>query len=194
VYSAFEISSHEWTHHYLSFYPLGFNYGQTPQLYTMNETVANIVGGEIGWAVLHRYYPDLAGQPPDYTPRPPEPPRPPTPGKPGEFVFNTQMRNVRVEVDALLAQGRVEEAEAYMERCRATFVTQGYHIRKLNQAYFAFYGSYADQPGATGADPVGPTLRELRYYSPSLIDFIASVRGATTLAEIQAALNRARMR
>jgi hypothetical protein len=192
IHSVYNISAHEWTHHYLSFYPLGFNYGRTPDLYTINETVASMVGSEIGWAVLHRYYPDLAGPPPDLTPKPPERPRPPQPGKPGEFVFQTQMRSVRVEVDTLLDAGKVEQAEDYMERARATFVAHGYRIRKLNQAYLAFYGSYADQPGATGSDPVGPALRELRFSSPSLFDFIAQVRGMTSLAEIQAALAKAK--
>jgi hypothetical protein len=43
----------------------------------------------------------------------------------------------------------------------------------LNQAYFAFYGAYADQPGgAAGADPVGEAVRLLRAMSPSLEEFI----------------------
>jgi hypothetical protein len=71
-------------------------------------------------------------------------------------------------------------------------VDNGYQIRKLNQAYFAFYGSYADQPGATGADPIGPALRNLRYYSESLYDFILKVRGITTLEQLNAALEQAK--
>jgi hypothetical protein len=186
--SVFNISAHEWTHHYLSFFPLGFNYGRTPQLYTMNETTASMVGGEIGWAVMNRYYPDLAGSPPDYTPRPPEQPQPAQPGKKSQFDFRTQMRGVRGEVDALLAQGRYEQAEDYMEHSRVTFVNHGYGLRKLNQAYFAFYGSYADRPGATGSDPIGPALRDLRYYTGSLYSFISTVRGVTTFAELQSDL------
>ena len=190
--SVFTIASHEWTHHYLAFYPLGFNYGKTPALYTMNETTANIVGGEIGWAVMHRYYPDLAGAPPDYTPKPPQAPPQPQPGQKSAWDFRTQMRNVRVEVDALLGEGQVERAEDYMERSRVTFVNHGYIIRKLNQAYFAFYGSYADQPGATGSDPIGPALRDLRYYSGSLHNFIARVRGVTTFEGLQAEVSQAK--
>ncbi len=87
------------------------------------------------------------------------------------------MHATRVRVDELLAAGRVEEAEQYMEERRALFVENGYMIRKLNQAYFAFYGSYADQPGATGSDPIGPALRELRYYSPSLHDLSLEYAG-----------------
>jgi len=54
------------------------------------------------------------------------------------------MRETRIRVDKLLAQGRIEEAEAYMEERRQEFVAHGYYIRKLNQAYFAFHGAYAD--------------------------------------------------
>ncbi len=50
-----------------------------------------------------------------------------------------------------------------MELRRQVFVDHGYIIRKLNQAYFAFYGAYADSPvSAAGEDPVGEAVRELR--------------------------------
>lgn len=189
---AYEITAHEWFHHYLSFFPLGFNYGVTPELYTMNETAANIVGQEIGWAVLNRYYPDLAGPPPDWSPQPPPEQQPTTPQGRFTFDFREQMHITRVAVDQMLAAGRIQEAEAYMEYRRRIFVKNGYSIRKLNQAYFAFYGSYAEEPGATGADPVGPALRELRYYSPSLLDFVLRVREMTSLAQLQAAVEQAR--
>jgi hypothetical protein len=190
--SVTDVGAHEWTHHYLAFFLLGLNYGKTPELYTINETVASIVGGEIGWAVLNRYYPDMAGDPPDYTPKPPPTPQQPTPGEAPAFDFRAEMRATRIWVDELLAEGKIDEAEQYMEERRVVFVQHGYNIRKINQAYFAFYGAYADQPGATGSDPIGPALNDLRYYSPSLLDFIKQVRGMTSLAEIQAALEQAR--
>jgi hypothetical protein len=102
------------------------------------------------------------------------------------------MRATRVEVDRLLAEGRIVDAEAYMEARRRVFVEHGYAIRKLNQAYFAFYGSYADEPGASGADPIGPALRDLRYYTGSLAEFVSTARGLTSLADLQAALEGAR--
>jgi hypothetical protein len=189
---AYEVIAHEWAHHYLAFYPLGFNYGTTPELYTMNETAASIVGKEIGWAVLDRYYPDLAPAPPDYTPQPPaEPGPPPEASQPPAFDFRVEMHETRVRVDELLAAGQVEEAEAYMEARRIFFYEQGYTIRKINQAYFAFYGSYADQPGATGSDPVGPAIRDLRFYSKDLRDFVTRLRGFTTFEEVQAELEEA---
>ena len=194
VSSVFNVGSHEWTHHYLAFYPLGFHYGLSTDLYTMNETVANIVGGEIGWAVLNKYYPDYAGDPPDYTPQPPQQQeeRSAAPIDPSVFDFNREMRVTRIHAEELLGAGKIDEAEQYMEGRRTVFVEQGYQIRKLNQAYFAFYGSYADQPGATGADPIGPALRDLRYYSGSLIDFVRRVRGLTSYDDLRKALDAAR--
>ncbi|MBN1312505.1 MAG: hypothetical protein JXB30_13910 [Anaerolineae bacterium] len=187
----FEIAAHEWTHHYLTFYPLGFNYGVTPELYTMNETVASIVGKEIGWAVLDRYYPEYAGPPPDWTPAPVEETEEPSPEELPAFDFRAEMHKTRVRADELLAAGKIGQAEQYMEERRVYFIENGYRIRKLNQAYFAFYGLYADEPGATGSDPVGPAIRELRYYSPSLLDFVKSMRGMTSFTQIRDALEEA---
>ncbi|HAV77983.1 MAG TPA: hypothetical protein DCX53_11595, partial [Anaerolineae bacterium] len=51
--------AHEWTHNYLSLRPLGLNYSKTPELRTMNETTANIVGDEVGLLVLQGYYPEI---------------------------------------------------------------------------------------------------------------------------------------
>ena len=84
-----------------------------------------------------------------------------------------EMHETRVTADRLLAEGKIDQAESYMEMRRRFLWDNGYHIRKLNQAYFAFYGAYADQPGgAAGEDPVGAAVRLLRADSPSLADFI----------------------
>ena len=39
--------AHEWTHTYLYFRPLGWHYGDSGGMRTINETVASIVGDEI---------------------------------------------------------------------------------------------------------------------------------------------------
>lgn len=186
----FSITAHEWSHHYLGFHPLGFNYGVTPELYTINETTASIIGDEVGWLTLSRYYPDLAPPPPNLTP---EPPPPPPPGEESTFNFQAEMHVTRVRVDELLSEGQIEEAEAYMEERRQVFVANGYLIRKINQAYFAFYGAYADEPGARGEDPIGPAVRELRLLSPSLHDFVVTMRGIMSMAELETALTAARV-
>ncbi len=98
------------------------------------------------------------------------------------------MRVTRVQVDALLAQGRIDEAEAYMEQRRHVFLDHGYQIRKINQAYFAFYGAYADQPGAGGQDPVGPAVTALRARSSSLKAFVDRIAWMTSFEQLQRAL------
>ena len=141
--------AHEWTHNYLEFRPLGLLYDHTPELRTMNETTADISGNEIGAEVIKRYYPELLGAArpdlnlisfPQVHPNPGDLQRP-------AFDFRAEMHTTRVNTDALLAAGKITEAEAYMEQRRQIFVKNGYSIRKLNQAYFAFYGAYADVSG-----------------------------------------------
>ncbi|MBN1178944.1 MAG: hypothetical protein JXD18_07020 [Anaerolineae bacterium] len=176
-----EVTAHEWTHHYLDLRPLGWSYYQSGDARTINETTASIVGTEVGRGVVARYYPDLL---------PPEVPEGEAqPADPPAFDFNAEMRLTRVEVDRLLAEGRVEEAEAYMEARRQVFWEHGYRgLRKLNQAYFAFHGAYADEPGAAGEDPVGPTVRAFRQGCPRLRAFLARIAFITTLEELEAAL------
>ncbi len=165
-----EVVAHEWVHNYLTLHPLGLSYMNSPDLRTMNETVASIAGNELGRAVVQKYYPEYL---------PPEAPLPAPvadqnqPSSPPVFDFNAEMHLTRVNADKLLAEGKIDEAETYMELRRQFLWDHGYHIRKLNQAYFAFYGAYADEPGgAAGADPVGVAVRLLRDKSVSLSDFI----------------------
>jgi hypothetical protein len=77
-----------------------------------------------------------------------------------------------------------------MESRRQVFWENGYRIRKLNQAYFAFHGAYADTPGgAAGAeDPVGPAVRKLRAQSDSLSEFINRISWMWTFEQLQAAI------
>jgi hypothetical protein len=182
--------AHEWTHNYLTLRPLGFLYDTTPELRTMNETAASIVGGEIGPLVMQRYYPELAGASPPLLQLASGKPASTNPdGDVPHFDFRAEMHTTRVTVDAMLAEGRIEEAEAYMEARRQIFWENGYTIRKLNQAYFAFYGAYADVPGgAAGEDPVGPAVRALREQSASLADFINRISWMTSFEELQAAI------
>mgnify|MGYP001115794512 CR=1 FL=1 len=185
-----EVTAHEWTHHYLTPRPLGWHYLDDPETRTINETVASIVGAEAGRQMVARYYPELLPPEPEPVPEEPEDLEevPPSP-EPTAFDFRVEMRETRIQVDELLAQGQIEEAEAYMEQQRQEFVANGYPIRKLNQAYFAFHGAYADEPGAAGADPIGPAVRELRARSPDLHTFVSRAARVTTLAELRALLN-----
>ena len=188
--------AHEWIHNYLTFRPLGILYGSRthPEIRTMNETTASIAGDEIGALVIERFYPEripAASRPsvqlaalPGGVPGPGGLPRPP-------FDFRAQMHETRLTVDALLAEGRIEEAETYMEQRRQVFLQNGYLLRKINQAYFAFYGAYADVPGgAAGEDPIGPAVRELRAQSDSLAAFVNRISWMWNFEQLQKAVNQ----
>lgn len=179
-----EVVAHEWIHNFLTLRPLGVLYNQTPEMRTINETVASIAGEEIGNALLRRYYPAFYVPPPPPAPRQAEnnaTPQPPIP-EPPSFDFRAEMRETRVTADELLAEGKIEQAEAYMEARRVIFWENGYQIRKLNQAYFAFYGAYADQPGgAAGKDPIGEAVRQVWAQSSSVYEFVNTMSWITTV-------------
>ena len=179
-----EVIAHEWTHHFLMVRPLGWNYDASSETRTINETVASIVGKEVGRATVARFYPELPPPEPEPAPEEPEDDNAPPP-EPPAVDYRTEMRVTRVQADALLAEGRTEEAEAYMEERRREFVANGDGLRKLNQAYFAFHGAYADEPGARGEDPIGPAVQELRAQSPDLYTFVIRAAGVTTLEELR---------
>ena len=161
--------AHEWTHNYLTLRVLGLNYETTPELRTMNETTASIAGNEIGQAVIRLYYPELVAAKSQSGKKF-------APILDDAFDFNAEMHLTRIRVDGLLEEGRIDEAEEYMEQRRQVFVNNGYLIRKLNQAYFAFYGAYADSPvGAAGEDPVGEAVRALRTKSGALAEFLRAM-------------------
>ncbi|MEW6181321.1 MAG: hypothetical protein AB1522_15500 [Chloroflexota bacterium] len=182
-----EVIAHEWIHNTLTLRPVGALYYASPEMRTINETAASIAGKEIGAALIARFYPEKV--PP---PAPEQPPAQPSePDEPPAFDFRAEMRETRVTVDALLAEGKIEEAEEYMERRRLVFWENGYRIRRLNQAYFAFYGAYADQPGgAAGEDPVPAAVRALRAQSPSLAAFINRIAWVTSYGALTAMLER----
>jgi len=205
--------AHEWVHNWLDFRPLGYSYlAESPVIRTINETVASLAGDEIGLKVMRRYYlATLKKEHPDLVdPKPLEAPdlnpvtQPPTQRDPGKFSYNNALYETRVKVEEMLAEARrlkaagkpggaqakIVEAENYMEERRQFINSHGYGIRKLNQAFFAFYGAYADQPGgAAGSDPTGPAVVALRAYSPSLRQFLDRVSSILTLEELQKAVS-----
>ena len=62
--------AHEWAHNYLTLFPLGINYATSSELSIINESVATIVGNELGDNTLRDFYPELALPPPAPTPAP----------------------------------------------------------------------------------------------------------------------------
>jgi len=184
-----EVVAHEWIHNVLTLRPLGASYLSSPELRIMNETTAGIAGKEIGAALIERYYPEFAPPPPLPPLEEKDVPAAPPPDPPA-FDFRAEMHDTRIIVDKLLAAGLIDEAETYLDSRRQVFWDNGYHIRKLNQAYFAFHGAYADAPGgAAGAeDPVGPAVRALRAQSASLADFINQISWMWNFGQLQTAV------
>jgi len=171
----------EWLHQYLAFKPLGFSYllhltglSSNYEVATMNETLAGMVSREIGAIVCEKYYSQYET------------------GTQGSqvsdsgFDFNREMREIRKDVDDYLARGEIIPAEQFMEQKRQYLASQGYHIRKLNQAYFAFNGKYADKP--TSISPIGAELEELRDHYTSLKEFLDAIAGMNSRQDLLAAL------
>ncbi len=161
-------SAHEWVHHYMAFRPLGQKMFTSAEMVTLNETLADIVGRELG---------DRTGEflmektDSDSVPASPQPAQGNgSHNRDEQFGFNEEMRKTRLRVDELLAAGKTEEAEAYMEKRRAFFVEKGYMIRRLNQAYFAFHGTYAES--AASSSPIAGQLNRFRELSPDLRSFV----------------------
>ena len=172
LHNAVVITTHEWLHHWLFFRPLGRAFWSGPEMATLNETVATVAGEELG----DRAFIALTGE---------EVNRPP-PEVAGTldldgFDFRAEMQQTRIRAEELLAQGKIEEAEAYMEQRRRLFVANGHLIRKLNQAYFAFHGTYATS--AASVSPIGDQVRDLRERSESVADFLETAARFGTYQE-----------
>ena len=160
---------HEWLHQYLAFFPLGRSYFAGSETRTLNETVANLAGRELARLFIERYGSPL-------------PPSSPAPAAPSDFDFATEMRALRQRVEELLASGQIAAAEGLMKDKRDEFERRGYYIRRINQAYFAFHGSYADAPASI--DPIGPKLEDLRRRAGSPGEFVRLASQLTSAADL----------
>jgi hypothetical protein len=172
-----DAATEEWLHQYLFFKPLGLLYAldltgvsRNYEIATLNETVASMVSKEIGGLVYQKYY----SQDENDTNQ--------NAGSESGFDFNQEMRSIRLTVDSYLTQGEIELAEEFMEQKRQYLASKGYYIRKLNQAYFAFHGTYADDP--TSVSPIGVELKELREQSASLKEFLSRVAVMTSRQDL----------
>ena len=155
-----EVSAHEWLHAYLLFHPLGRSYWSGGDMTSLNETLANLAGKEIGRTV----YNQITGENVETL----EPPYMLEHNKhdseeEGKFDVREFLHETRHHTDELLEQGEIEEAEDYMENRRLILVENGHNIRKINQAYFAFHGLYADGPSSTS--PLASQIWKLRQQS-----------------------------
>ncbi len=161
---ALVISAHEWLHHWFFFQPLGQHFWDNADMTTLNETAASIGGEIIGDRAFTAMTGEVVSRDSDSAEEPEDP---------NAFDFTAEMRETRLIAEGLLAEGKIEEAEAYMEERRQLMAEHGIFIRKINQAFFAFHGSYAT--GAGSVSPIGDQLEELRDGSESLEEFLKTV-------------------
>lgn len=180
--SSVQVAAHEWVHHYFAFSALGWRTLASREALTINETAADIAAAEISARVLARFG---------------DPTRPgvvsPSPAPEAARLRRERddaLRDLRLEVDGLLEAGRVEDAERRMEEARLDLEARGFPIRRINQAYFAWYGTYAAR--ADSVDPIGAQLRELRRSAGSLPRFLDAVGSATSRDDIARLIERAR--
>lgn len=174
------IMAHEWLHHYLFLRPLGQHMFDSPDMLVLNETVADLGGRELGDITFKRIrsrMPEVVPVAFDATAEI----EAAGPTHTTDFDFRLEMQETRLTADALLARDEIEIAEAYMETRRKLFVANGHPIRKLNQAYFAFNGTYAESPASV--NPIGGQVRRLRELSPDLGTFMSLVSGVSDYAE-----------
>lgn len=171
MHHAVVITAHEWLHHWFFFQPLGQHFWDSSEMTTLNETAATLGGQEIGDLAFSA----MTGKKGARGPKSGSPPIP------GALDFNEAMRETRLKAEELLARGKIEEAEAYMEERRQFIADNGRFIRKINQAYFAFHGSYADSPASVS--PINEQLKELRRRSDSLEDYLKTVASFSSIQE-----------
>lgn len=202
---AVEVFAHEWVHHYFFMFPLGVSYfidtGGGQEAMMINETVADIFGREIAEIVLARYYPETLTQTNRVYIQDEQS---------NLFDYGGTMHETRVNVDhimmriahitrqnervsnsvemtAISNKNRADiealalKVERYMEHRRQIFLQNGYAIRRINQAFFAFYGGYQGGiAGIGGSDPIGDAVRDIRAMSDGIYDFVVQMRTITT--------------
>ena len=163
-------AAHEWMHAYLFIRPLGQNFRASEEMFTLNETVADIAGREIGDKTFQRMGGDLEESALRYMP------------VEEAYPFFTQtLRETREQAGELLDEGKVVEAEEYMKRQWWKLRLHGFGIRKLNQAFFAFRGRYAEGPASIS--PIGEQVRRARAKYAGVESFLDAVSGVSRYAE-----------
>ena len=170
--------AHEWLHQYFFFRPLGRRYWSGDEMRTINETAASMGGAEIGSLILWRYYEEGKGEHREVGESTTE----------QAFDFGREMRQIRIAVDEYLRRGEISEAEDFMRERQKFLASKGYFIRKLNQAYFAFHGTYADSPASIS--PIGGELAMLRERSASVGEFVKTVAQISSYDDLKRLLGK----
>jgi len=177
-----DLVAHEWLHAYFFFNPLGQHFNSSTEMNSLNETIASLVGEELGIITWERIIGETFERPDDEDSDDED--------DPDEFSFDDFMHETRLRTDEILAEGDVEGAESYMDERRIELQEHRFFIRKINQAYFAFNGTYGDSPASVS--PIGDQVDELRSLVSDVGDMLRLTRGISSYDEFLRILEETR--
>ena len=167
----FELTAHEWLHQYLIFYPLGRSIFKNNEMNEINETLANIFGKEISKKICTNELYKIYCENNELTT---------TTNK--NFDYDLFMKETRKNVDFLLKNNNISKAEKYMEDRRKNLEDEGILIRKINQAWFAFHGTYTDSP--TSVSPVFSILKKIQEDTENMKEFIDILKNISNYEQL----------
>ncbi len=161
--------SHEWLHQYLIFYPLGKSYFADTKMKEINETLANIFSYKLLEGLCNKDFElkkEICMK---------------TVTDKSKFDYSKFMKKLREDVDVLLAEGKIIDAEKLMNEAKISLSNNGIKIRKLNQAWFAFNGTYADSP--TSISNIDKELNKIIDSYDDLRSAIDDIKAISSLDE-----------
>ena len=98
-----------------------------------------------------------------------------------KFDYIEFMKKLRNNVDQLLSEGKINDAEKLMNESTLILNNNGINIRKINQAWFAFNGTYGDSPSSISN--FNDELNDLIDSYESLKDAINDIKNISSLDE-----------
>ena len=173
----FKAHAHEWLHQYLILFPLGRAYFKDPNMKIVNETLANIYSERLFSNVCSK---KIRLQDSICKSKVKE--------SPDKFNYELFIKNLRLDVDHLLELGKINQAEELMESSRLELEKRGYYIRKINQAWFAFNGTYADSP--TSSSNVDQEIELFIDSQESFSEAIRKLRKVKNFEEYKILINQ----
>ena len=162
--------SHEWLHQYLIFHPLGRSYFSNTEMKEINETLANIFSKKLLKSLCEKDF-EIKNEMCSVSPLKDE----------NKFDYIEFMKKLRNNVDQLLSEGKINDAEKLMNESTLILNNNGINIRKINQAWFAFNGTYGDSPSSISN--FNDELNDLIDSYESLKDAINDIKNISSLDE-----------
>tara|TARA_Y100000996_G_C22533477_1_gene647383 strand:- start:476 stop:1768 length:1293 start_codon:yes stop_codon:yes gene_type:complete len=166
-----QTSAHEWLHNYLALFPLGRSYFNSIEMQSINETICDIFGNEVGLLAYEKIIGTEEKKEINYKSN-----------LDINFDFSSFMKDTRFEAEKLLSEGKIVESESFMNSQAEVLSNYGYNIRKINQAYFAFYGTYGGNPESI--NEYHDNLVQIRAKYENLGEMIHDIKYADNIEKI----------